>query len=152
MGLFGTEKHSQGLIAEAKTMVETYFSRRNLDHREHVLKDADGMGWWLIEGSAKIYIYLLEANQGATLRITSPIVELPTANLEGFYRHLLNLNGTLSSCALCTHENLVLVVSQRPTFGLMQEELDDLVWHVAYVADQLDNKLADQFGCRMYSG
>jgi len=152
MGLFGTEKYSHGLTSEAKTMVEAYFTRRNLDAHEHALKDAQGLGWWLLEGSAKIYIYVTEANQGATLRITSPIVELPKTNLEGFYRHLLDLNGSLSSCALSTHENIVLVVAQRPTFGLVQEELDDLVWHVAYVADQLDNKLAEQFGCRMYSG
>ncbi|MBS1990714.1 MAG: YbjN domain-containing protein [Cyanobacteria bacterium SZAS LIN-3] len=151
MGLFGTEKHA-GLTSQAKAMVEAYFSRRNLDPHQHELKDAAGMGWWLVEGSAKIYIYLLDNYQGATLRITSPIVQVPEKNLEAFYRHLLDINGTLSSCALSTHENLVLVVAQRPTFGLVQEELDDLVWHVAYVADQLDNKLADQFGCRMYSG
>ena len=151
MGLFGAEKRSHGLTNEAKTMVEAYFSRRSLDPHEHELKDAGGLGWWLIEGSAKVYIYVQEGNQGACLRITSPIVELPANNREGFYRHLLDLNGTLSSCALSTHENIVLVVAQRPTFGLVQEELDDLVWHVAYVADLLDNKLSEEFGCRMYS-
>jgi hypothetical protein len=61
------------------------------------------------------------------------------------------LNANLSSCALATHENIVLVVAQRPTLGLVQEELDELVWNVAYVADLLDNKLADEFQCRMYS-
>jgi len=151
MGLFGAEKRSHGLTTEAKTMVETYFSRRSLDHREHELKDSGGLGWWLIEGSAKVYIYVQDGPQGASLRITSPIVDIPAANRELFYRHLLDLNGTLSSCALSTHENIVLVVAQRPTFGLVQEELDDLVWHVAYVADLLDNKLADEWGCRMYS-
>jgi hypothetical protein len=151
MGLFSAEKRSYGLTNEAKSMVETYFSRRSLDHQEHELKDSNGLGWWLIEGSAKVYIYVQDGTQGASLRITSPIVEIPERNREGFFRHLLDLNGTLSSCALSTHENIVLVVAQRPTFGLVQEELDDLVWHVAYVADLLDNKLAEEFGCRMYS-
>ncbi len=151
MGIFGAEKRSHGLAAEAKSMVEAYFTRRSLDPHEHELKDSAGLGWWLIEGSAKVYIYVQDEAQGASLRITSPIVDIPERNKEGFYRHLLDLNGTLSSCALSTHENIVLVVAQRPTFGLVQEELDDLVWHVAYVADLLDNKLADEFGCRMYS-
>ncbi|MBU6451943.1 MAG: hypothetical protein KGS72_09220 [Cyanobacteria bacterium REEB67] len=152
MGLFGAQKHSQGLTNQAKTMVEAYFSRRSLDPHEHELKDSGGLGWWLVEGSAKVYIYVQDGNQGATLRITSPIVYLPDHNREAFYRHLLDLNGTLSSCALSTHEQIVLVVAQRPTFGIVQEELDDLVWHVAYVADLLDNKLSDEFGCRMYAG
>jgi hypothetical protein len=151
MGLFSAEKRSHGLATEAKTMVEAYFSRRSLDPHEHQLKDSGGMGWWLVEGSARIYIYVQDEAQGASLRITAPIVEIPEKNRENFFRHLLDLNGTLSSCALSTHENIVLVVAQRPTFALAQEELDDLVWHVAYVADLLDNKLADEFGCRMYS-
>jgi hypothetical protein len=152
MGLFGAQKHSHGLTSEAVAMIEAYFKRRNLDPREHSLKDSGGMGWWLIEGSAKVYVYVQDGNQGATLRITSPIVHIPDHNRENFYRHLLDLNGTLSSCALSTHEQIVLVVAQRPTFGLVQEELDDLVWHVAYVADLLDNKLSEEFGCRMYTG
>ena len=34
---------------------------------------------------------------------------------------------------------------------LTQEELDEQVWNVAYVADLLDNKLSDEFGAQLYS-
>lgn len=151
MGLFGAQK-TQGLSTEARNMVEAYFRRRGLNPADHALSDASGLGWWLIEGSAKIFVFVQDGAQGAILRLTSPLVHLPEKNLEQFYRRLLDLNGTLSSCAISTHEDLALVVAQRPTFGLVQEELDDLVWHVAYVADLLDNKLAEEFGCKMYSG
>jgi len=152
MGIFGAQKVSHGLAAEAKGMVEAYFQRRGLNPVDHVLSDANGLGWWLMEGSAKIFVFVQDGPQGAILRLTSPLVHIPDQSREIFYRRLLDLNGTLSSCALSTHEDLVLVVAQRPTFGLVQEELDDLVWHVAYVADLLDNKLAEEFGCKMYSG
>lgn len=151
MGLFGTQKISQGAANEAVGMVEQYFRRRGLEPEDHALRDAQGYGWWLTEGSAKIYVFVQVSQHGAVLRITSPLVFLPDSNREAFYRKLLDLNSSLSSCALSTHDNIVLVVAQRPTFGLIQEELDDLVWHVAYVADLLDNKLADEFGCRMYT-
>ncbi len=151
MGIFGAQK-SHGLASEAKVMVEAYFQRRGLHPADHMLTDASGLGWWLMEGSAKIFVFVQDGPQGAILRLTAPLVQIPAENRELFYRRLLDLNGTLSSCALSTHEELVLVVAQRPTFGLVQEELDDLVWHVAYVADLLDNKLAEEFGCKMYSG
>lgn len=151
MGLFGTQKISQGTANEAVGMVEQYFRRRGLDPSEQSLTDAKGYGWWLAEGSAKIYVFVQESPHGAVLRITSPLVFLPESNKEAFYLKLLSLNSTLSSCALSIHDEIVLVVAQRPTFGLVQEELEDLVWHVAYVADLLDNKLSDEFGCQMYN-
>ncbi|MDZ4834896.1 MAG: YbjN domain-containing protein [Candidatus Melainabacteria bacterium] len=149
--MFGTQKLTQGAASDAVTMVEQYFRRRGLDPQTHALRDAQGYGWWLSEGSAKIYVFVQVSQHGAVLRITSPLVYLPDSNREPFYRKLLDLNSSLSSCALSTHDEIVLVVAQRPTFGLVQEELDDLVWHVAYVADLLDNKLAEEFGCRMYT-
>lgn len=151
MGLFGTHKVSKGLADEAVTMVETYFQLRNLDAQDHKLSGSDGYGWWLTEGSAKIYIFVQDAPNGAVLRITSPLVFVPPHNKEAFFHRLLDINTNLTSCALAIHGDVVLVVCQRPTTGLVQEELDELVWNVAFVADLLDNKLADEFKAKMYS-
>jgi hypothetical protein len=154
MGIFSQTKSNKVQTQEAITMVETYFQNRGLNPQEHQLNDEMGTGYWLLEGSAKIYIFVQNSSSenGAILRITAPIVYIPENNREQFYRKLLDLNGTLSNCALSTHDNIALVVVQRPTYGLVQEELDDIVWHVAYVADLLDNKLAEEFGCTMYKG
>lgn len=150
MSLFGTHKVAKGLAEEAVSMVESYFRRRGLNLNDHQLRGSEGFGWWLTEGSAKVYVFVQDSANGAVLRITSPLVYLPSGNNEPIYRKLLDLNCNLSSCALATHDQIVLVVAQRPTLGLVQEELDELVWNVAYVADLLDNKLADEFGCKMY--
>lgn len=152
MVLFGAEKISHGSAPEAIQMIRQYFSHRGLSPDKHKIADADDFGYWLTEGSAKIYIFVQESSQDAVLRITSPLVYIPedTKKLESFYRHLLDLNSSMSNCALATHENLVLIVAQRPTRGLVQEELDNLVWHIAYVADMFDNQLADQYSCQLY--
>ena len=34
---------------------------------------------------------------------------------------------------------------------MSQDELDELVWNTAYVADSLDDKLAAEFGTGMYA-
>ncbi|MBP7862216.1 YbjN domain-containing protein [bacterium] len=152
MVLFGAEKVSHGSAPEAIQMIRQYFSHRGLNPDKHKVTDADDYGYWLTEGSAKIYIFVQESSQDAVLRITSPLVCLPEdkSKLEPLYRHLLDLNSSMTNCALATHQNLVLIVAQRPTRGLTQEELDNLVWHIAYVADMFDNQLAEQYSCQLY--
>lgn len=150
MGIFGTKKASHGTVEEVAHMVEQYYKKRGLDPAQHELEGSEGYGWWVTEGSARVYIFVQDTNTGPVLRITSPLVHVPDANREAFYRHLLDMNTDLSSCSLSTHEDIVLVVAQRPTAALDQEELDSLVWNVAYVADLLDDKLATEFHARMY--
>jgi hypothetical protein len=154
MGLFDS-KISKGTVDETVRMVDTYYAHRALKSEEHRLSGtaANEVGWWLQEGSAQVYIVVQESedNSGAVLRISSPIVYIPQQNKEAFYRRLLDINSNLSACALATHENIVLVVAQRHTIGLTQDEMDEIVWNVAFVADLLDNKLANEFGAQMYS-
>ncbi len=152
MSLFGAHKASKGTIEEVAGMVEHYFSGRGLNAREQEIAGAEGCGWWLSEGSAKVYIFVQEAETGPVLRITSPIVNIPSQGRETFFRHLLDINSSLTCCALATHEDTVLVVAQRHTAQLDQEELDDMVWNVAYVADLLDDKLIKEFGALRYAG
>ena len=151
MGLFGTQKASRGCIDEVASMIAHYFKSRGMDPRQQELKAAEGCGWWLKQGTAKVYIFVQDAPGGPVLRLTSPLVYLPESNRESFYRKLLDINCNLNSCALAAHDNVVLVVAQRPTQGLIQEEVDELAWSVAYVADLLDHELAQEFGCKMYS-
>jgi hypothetical protein len=131
-------------------MVNHYFRSRGLDPRQQEIAGTDGLGWWLNEGSARIYIFVQQAPGGPVLRITSPIVYLPEQRVTEFYRHLLDINANLTCCALATSEDAVLVVAQRHTLQLDQEELDDMIWNVAYVADLLDDKLVTEFGTRRY--
>lgn len=153
MNLFSKNKASHGTLVEAVHMVETYFRHRGLNPEQYKLQGSHENGWWIREGSAEVYIILQEGNEevGTVLRISSPLVHVPERNREELYQHLLELNNNLSSCALSVYNDLVLVVSQRPTLGLNQEEMDELVWNAAYVADLLDNKLANKFGVKLYS-
>jgi hypothetical protein len=150
MSLFGTHHGTRGSIPEVAQMVHHYFRSRGLDAKQQEIAGAEGCGWWLNEGSARIYIFIQDAPGGPVLRITSPIVYVPQQRQAEFYRHILDINANLSCCALATSDDAVLVVSQRHTLSLDQEELDDMIWNVAYVADLLDDKLVGQFGTKRY--
>lgn len=151
--LFNNNNPSHGTLNEAIHMVEMYFKHRGLNPEQFKLHDSHENAWWIKEGSAEVYITVQSGNEevGTVLRVSSPLVYIPQNNREQFFRHLLELNNDLSSCALSVYNDLVLVVCQRPTLGLNQEEMDELVWNTAYVADLLDNRLAEQFGTSLYS-
>ena len=151
MTLFGAQKASKGTVDEVGHMIERFFRDRGQNPQEQQIKGAEGYGWWLTEGSARVYVFVQDTPSGTVLRVTSPLVYIPENNREAFYRKLLDINSGLSSCALGTHENVVLVVAQRPTLALDQEELEALVWNVAFVADLLDDRLATEFATRLYS-
>lgn len=150
MTLFGAQKVSGTTLEEVAGLIQNYFKGRGLDHHKQEIPGSEGCGWWLVEGSAKVYIFIQDSAAGPVLRITSPIVFLPAENLEQFYRRLLDLNSNLASCHLATYDNYVLVLTQRQTTGITQEEVDSMVWNVAYVADLLDDKLAAEFGTQLY--
>jgi hypothetical protein len=150
MTLFGAQRATKGTIEEVGAMITRYFKGRGLEPKDQEIAGTEGCGWWLTEGSARVYVFVQDAPGGPVLRITSPIVTVPEKNQLEFYRHLLDVNSNLSSCALATSDNTVLVVAQRATAQLDQAELDDMVWNVAYVADLLDDKLVAEYGARRY--
>ena len=150
MSLFGQHHATKGSLDEVATMVAQYFKGRGLDPKQQQITDTEGIGWWLNEGSARIYVFLQDTPGGSVVRITSPIVYVPKTGQLEFYRRLLDINVNLSSCALGTSEDAVVVVSQRHTAQLDQQELEDMIWNVAYVADFLDDLLVTEFGTKRY--
>ncbi|HEY9734445.1 MAG TPA: YbjN domain-containing protein [Drouetiella sp.] len=151
MGFFGTKKASKVTIDQVIDMIEEYFRRRGLDMDGHMVDATEGYGWWLTEGSAKVYIFIQEDKSGPVIRVNSPILHFPDANREAFFLRLLEVNRDLSYCCVAACDEIVIVSGQRPILGLEQEELNDLIWNVSYVADTLDDSLADEFHARVFT-
>jgi hypothetical protein len=150
-GLFGTKKASKGSIGHALDLLDNYFKRLKLDITGHIVDTCEGYGWWLTEGSAKVYIFVQDQPEGPVLRVNSPILHFPDRNKEGFFQRLLEINRDLSCCCLAVYDGVVLVTGQRPIAGLDQEELDTLLWNVSQTADLLDDQLAKEFGCKIFT-
>jgi hypothetical protein len=152
MSIFGIPEVSQGSVEQVFSMIEHIFKQRGLNSHEHQVDSQQSGAWWLTEDNSVIYIYVHETATGPTLRVTSPIVNLPPANREQFYRRLLDLNTDLSSCGLSTYQDIVLVVSQRHIGGLSEQELDEIVSNVGFIGTTVAEKLRSEFGATAYTG
>lgn len=149
MGLFG-KKTKEISKEDCITMVENFLNKIGLNPSEQRLK-GDTIGWVAVRGSAITYIMIFEYENFASIRIYSPILYLPEENILPFYRKCLEINFELVNCAICVYEDKVALVVERPIGGLDPEELEGMVNYLSSVADDLDNKLADEFGARILS-
>ena len=90
----------------------------------------------------------LQASTDAATLAGAYAMTLPDAtSRELLFVRLLELNGKgLANCAFGLVGDRVVVVSERPAKGLDLDETDQIIRHLAAVADTYDDKLVKEFG------
>jgi type III secretion system-like peptide-binding chaperone len=153
MGFFGTskDKETERTIQECTKMVEEFLRKIGAVPDNQRLQDRDTIGWGIQRGSAVVFVLLNEHEKFNSLRVVSPIVYLPEEKILPFYRRCLEINMELITCALGVVDDRVVLVHERPLEGLDQEELEGTINFLSGVADDLDNKLANEFGAKIYT-
>lgn len=139
---------------DATSMVNAYlarFARRTSLTGEDgapLVPVLDETGYTQVQrGSAVIGVNVLE--QQGVLMVFSPIMRVPLAGREAFYRKLLELSFVQTSdaaFAINTHQDEVVVRNLRRLSGLDYEEFEDILTTVGEVADTWDDVLIGSFG------
>jgi hypothetical protein len=142
-------------FVRARGLIEQVVASLGVDPKVALAKeDADSATWTLQRGSASIVITLASRPAGPAgahrtyIRVVSPVLTLasPSDN-EALFRHLLELNAAgLANAAFGLIENRVVAVSERPTDDLQVAEVDQMIRHLAAVADTYDDRLKAKYG------
>jgi anti-sigma factor RsiW len=137
----------------AKRLVEAAIRKIGLDPTAARAPSAgpDQAAWTLKRGSASVLVSVTNReDEGVTyLRVASPVVTLPpdAGKHEPLLRKLLELNASgLANAAFGLLGDRVVVVSERPTAGLDEAEVEQMVRHLSAVADTFDDRLEREFG------
>ena len=152
-------------MARARALVEEVVKRLGVDPKACLAKeDARNVTWTVQRGSAAVLITLATRDSQETpprattyLRVVSPTLTLPAGAKPGdhevLFRHLLELNAAgLANAAFGLIDQRVVAVSERPTDDLQASEVEQMVRHLAAVADTYDDRLAKQFGSKRAAG
>ena len=148
MGLFGPSK---GTAESAIKFMNQFLSDVDLNSDECLVQNnQDTAVWQLRRGSAPLLVMVFKNPSFPYIKVLSPIVKMPE---EDQVAPLLNYcmvknNNCLATIALDADSDIV-VKSERPIEGLDKEELEMMMHCVSGVADELDNELAEKFGCEM---
>lgn len=153
MNIFGNKALSEERTAkDCIQLIEAFLRSVGLNPKEQRLTNPNTLGWLIIRGSAKVFILIGHDNDEITLEIVCPILHIPSQNILPFYRKCLEINRYLTGCALCVNEDQVLLVSGRNVQGLDYKEVETMIHYAATAADGLDNKLAEEFGAKLWVG
>ncbi len=133
-------------------IVQQILATLGYDPNQIRLNTQEGYGWSFRRGSAIIEIYVnQQPDNTGILQVLSPIMHLPQSGLLPVYRKLLELNLQIPSLSLGVFLDVVYVYSERPLDGLDAAEADSIIRSVANWADELDDRLVQEFGGRLYS-
>jgi hypothetical protein len=136
----------------AKKLVEETIKKLGLDPATTRAHSTDAQAAWTLKrGSASVLVTVtFHTDEDETyLRVASPVVTLPTDKTKhgALCRHLLELNaGGLANAAFGLVGDRVVVVSERPAEGLDAAECEQIIRHLAAVADTYDDRLVNEFG------
>jgi hypothetical protein len=135
----------------AKKLVEQTIAKLGLDAASTRGPTSDSQASWTLKrGSASVLITVTIHEKDETfLRVASPVVSVPADKAQhgALFRRLLEINaGGLANAAFGLVGERVVAVSERPTEGLGAEEVEQIVRHLAAVADTFDDRLEKEFG------
>ncbi|MEW6349642.1 MAG: YbjN domain-containing protein [Thermodesulfobacteriota bacterium] len=148
LGLLDSKGATQRSFKDCADMVESFLRKVGLSPENLRVPEQSGTGWMFSRGSAELFVGLRELNERGVVVIMSPVVYLPEQNLLPFYRRCLEINMELVNCALAAAEDKIYLVHERPIEGLDQVEIEGTLDYLSSVADDLDDRLADEFDAK----
>lgn len=137
-------------LEQNAVVVENILANIGIEPSRARMETDQGYGWSFQSGSALIEVYIAEQGGREYLQVVSPIVHVPSGGLLPLYRRLLELNLSLTNASLGVYLDVIYVFNERPLTGLDAGEADFIIKQISEYADDLDNKLVNEFGGRLY--
>ena len=110
------------------------------------LPETQGRGW-LLQTQAAVMFVLVEAREGEgeALRLTCPLLYMPSEELLPFYRKLLDVNNSLPGAALALDRDIVCLVAQQSLDGLAPAAVEVALARTFKEAEALGELLMREF-------
>jgi hypothetical protein len=129
-----------------KNMIEEIIKGWNIDPA--TIYNEQYKTWSLIQGSANFEVGFFNYNKRDYFYTASNVVKLPDENLLAFYRRLLELNDYYIGVKLSVKGNQVWLLGQRECEGMDKGEAQRIIDNVRIIADDLDDRLINEFGAK----
>lgn len=139
-----------GSLDEVRALLESVVRKLGLDPKKvERSSDDDHVTYAVKRGSANVVISTGTADGARFVRVAAPVMVPPDdpEKKRALFQHLLELNAAgLSNAAFGLLDGRVIAVSERPAVALQEVEVEQMVRHLAAVADTFDDKLVAEFG------
>jgi len=145
-----TAAGSAGSFEEVRALLESVVKKLGLDPKTvERSSDTAHVTYAVKRGSANVVISTGLADGVRFVRVAAPVMIPPDdePKRNALFKRLLELNAVgLSNAAFGLLDGRVIVSSERPALALQDVEIEQMVRHLAAVADTFDDKLVAEFG------
>ena len=140
------------LIAHGRMVIEQFFRSAGLNPDELLQEtDQDELTCWgYLWTEVHVWVYLVHQKTGSQLWVLSPMVYLPEKRREAFYKRCLDINHTLSQCAVSTYNDRVYLSAMRPLEGLELMGLAQLLEHLSSMSQAVASDLHKRFEAPLF--
>jgi hypothetical protein len=142
-------------FAAAQALVEKVIARLGLDPKAVRAKasEAHPASYALQRGSASILVSVIKPHDTVHVRVIAPVMTLPDGDKrDALFRRLLELNAAgIGNAAFGLLGDRVVALSERPSAGLDDDELTQMIRHLGALADTYDDRLVKEFGGKLAS-
>lgn len=133
----------------ASTTIESVLRKLGLDPKTAKVRDEESTrAWGLLRGSAQVLLMVNGSDEGAWVRVIAPVTKLPAEkDRAAFYLKLLELNArAMRNASFGVLNDGVVIVSERPSEGLDEKEVEQILKHVGALADHYDDEFIKEYG------
>ena len=103
--------------------------------------------WDLKKGSANVWVDIMyiEKEQRAYFQVMAPVTQIPSTNLEEFYKELLEINYGFYGVSFVKFETWIYIKIIREADGLDKSECTNMINRVGNYADYYDDILQEKY-------
>jgi hypothetical protein len=120
-------------------------NRLGIDPAANLLPNSNGQGWGVPTDKSVLFLNLGEIDGQPSLRMTCPILFMPSQDLLPFYRKLLDLNSEMADIAFAMDRDTVCVVNQQALDGLNSLAIESLIRRMQKSVNVLADMLIQEF-------
>lgn len=135
-------------FAKASATIESVLRKLGLDPAASRVRDEETTrAWGMLRGSAQVLLMVTGADEGAWVRVIAPVVKLPKEDKRpAFFERLLELNArAMRNASFGLLNDGVVIVSERPSAGLDDHEVEQILKHVGALADHYDDLFMKEY-------
>jgi hypothetical protein len=136
-------------FSKASSTIESVLRKLGLDPAKSKVRDEESnRAWGMLRGSAQVLLMVSGADQGAWVRVIAPVTKLPAEDKRrAFFEKLLELNArAMRNASFGLLNDGVVIVSERPSEGLDENEVEQILKHVGALADHYDDEFIKEYG------
>lgn len=131
-------------------IIKIILKNLGIDPTSIQLLNSNGHGWAIPTEKSILILNIGEIDGQTTIRLTCPILFMPSQDLLPFYRKMLDLNSELADFFIAMDRDIVCLVNQQAIDGLNPIAIENLINRIRKSSNVIADIIIQEFNSARY--